>query len=241
MNNQISEQKANYSTLAVFAIAMGFLEAIVVVYVRELYYPGGFSFPLKALPPKIIFIELIRELSTLIMLGAVAWLAGKTFVRRLSAFIFVFGIWDIIYYVALKIFIDWPDSLFTWDILFLIPITWIGPVLAPVICSIVMIIMAFSFEYFQRKQQIQNFSSTELLLIFSGAAVIFYTFIFDFGKIIIKGNYLRDFFSLAEDSRFLAVLTTFKPVSFQWGIFTIGLLIIIVGSILVIKRALTNN
>ena len=148
MNQTMSENKKSYFTLFIFAVAMGFLEAIVVVYVRELYYPEGFTFPLKALPANLVTIELIRELCTFLMLGSVAWLSGKTLLRRLSAFLFTFGVWDIIYYAALKLFLDWPESLLTWDILFLIPITWVGPVLAPIICSVVMIFMAMLFERF---------------------------------------------------------------------------------------------
>ncbi len=82
----------NYFPLVIFAVSMGFLEAIVVVYVRELYYPSGFQFPLKELPPRIIVIEWIREISTLLMLGSVAWISGKIFLKRLSVFLFIFGI-----------------------------------------------------------------------------------------------------------------------------------------------------
>ena len=32
--------------LTLFSIAMGLLEAVVVMYLRELYYPAGFAFPL---------------------------------------------------------------------------------------------------------------------------------------------------------------------------------------------------
>jgi hypothetical protein len=91
-------------------------------------------------------IEITREFSTLLMLFSVAWISGRNFLQQLSVFLFLFGIWDIFYYVALKIFLDWPGSFLTWDLLFLIPITWLGPVLAPVICSVVMILTAFIFS-----------------------------------------------------------------------------------------------
>ena len=226
--------------LLLFSVAMGFLEAIIVVYVRELYYPGGFEFPLKALPPKIVVIELIRETTTILMLLSVAWLTGKSFVRRLSAFIFIFGIWDIIYYVALKIFLDWPESLFTWDILFLIPITWTSPVLAPVICSVVMILMTLVFEGFHQKGKLYSLKKFELSLLFAGAFVIFYTFISDFGSIILKGNFLSDFFTLAENPKFLEQLTNYIPSHYQWDIFAIGLLIILLGNAFIIVRATRN-
>jgi hypothetical protein len=206
--------------------------------VRELYYPEGFEFPLITLPPKIVFIELIRELTTLLMLGSVAWITGKAFVRRLSVFIFLFGIWDIIYYVALKLFLDWPDSLLTWDILFLIPITWTGPVLAPLICSVLMIVMAVIFERFYIMNKLNHFKWKELFFIFGGAFIIFISFVYDFTFIILKGNFLSDFFQLAEDKRFLDELTEYVPNKFQWTIFAIGLALIITGNFLIIKRVI---
>jgi membrane protein implicated in regulation of membrane protease activity len=54
----------------------------------------------------------------------------------------MFAIWDIFYYIFLWLLIGWPESFFTWDILFLLPVTWVGPVLAPVINSLTMIVLA---------------------------------------------------------------------------------------------------
>lgn len=125
-----------------FSIAMGFLESAVVVYLRELYYPEGFSFPLKPMANHIIVTELLRELATIVMLAYVGILSGKTFIQRFSFFLFSFAIWDIFYYVFLKVLLDWPQHLFEWDILFLIPAPWIGPVIAPCIISLTMILLA---------------------------------------------------------------------------------------------------
>lgn len=229
--------------LFVFAIAMGFLEAIVVVYIRELYYPEGFSFPLKALPPWLIGIEWIREITTLLMLGSVAWISGKSFLKRLGNFLFLFGIWDIFYYVALKLFLDWPETLLTWDILFLIPVTWVGPVLAPVVCSLLMILMALVFDFFEERNKISNLKTVELGLFFAGAAVVYYTFTVDFGMILLKGGFLKRFSTLATDTEFQQIITTWTPDKFNWGIFILGILIICTGVLLVFKRALsiTNN
>ncbi|MCB2198149.1 hypothetical protein KQI63_02020 [bacterium] len=124
---------------AVFAIAMGWLEAAVVVYMRELYYPGGFEFPLKMIEINIGVIEIAREVATIMMLIAVGMLAGRTRLERFGYLMYTFGIWDIVYYIGLKLAIGWPESLLTWDLLFLIPLPWIGPVLAPVLVSIAMI------------------------------------------------------------------------------------------------------
>jgi len=226
----------NYIPLFIFATAMGFLEAIVVVYIREIYYPNGFQFPLKELPPWLIIIEWAREISTLLMLGSVAWISGKQFLKRLSGFLFIFGIWDIMYYIGLKVFLDWPESLLTWDILFLIPITWVGPVLAPILCSLLMILIAVIFDNLQLNSKLQRLKKKEIILMITGAAFIYFPYTFDFGLILIKGHFLRNFTSLPKNAEFLQILTTWKPSHFSWEIFAVGMVLILLGLILVLKR-----
>jgi hypothetical protein len=140
--------------LILFGIAFGYVEAAVVVYLRAIHEPvrervhPGVSpaevFPLLtfdelrgAAPEqaKLVRVEVAREAATLLMLAGVAWVAVD---RRtwLSAFAVAFGVWDIFYYVFLRLLIGWPASLFTWDVLFLIPAPWAAPVLAPVIVSL---------------------------------------------------------------------------------------------------------
>jgi len=216
---------------------MGFLEAIVVVYIREIYYPDGFQFPLKELPPRLIVIEWMREISTLLMLGSVAWISGKTILKRLSVFLFIFGIWDIMYYVGLKIFLDWPESIFTWDILFLIPITWVSPVLAPVLCSLLMITMVVLLDFRMTNNNLKELKVNEFMFMFSGATVIYYTFTVDFGMMIIKGHFLRKYFTLAENREFLEILTSWEPTNYNWLIFTLGIGLICAGVFLVNKRS----
>ena len=230
----------NYLPLLIFAVSMGLLEAIVVVYVRELYYPEGFRFPLKELPIWLIIIEWVREISTLLMLGSVAWISGKNFLKRLSAFLFLFGIWDIVYYIGLKIFLDWPESLLTWDILFLIPITWVSPVLAPVLCSLLMIAMALLFDFRQSNNDLKKLELKEFVFLISGAAVIYFTFTVDFGMILINGKFLQNYFTLAENREFLEILTSWKPTHFNWLIFALGIGLICVGIFLVNKRSTAN-
>ena len=129
--------------ITIFAIAMGFLEAAVVIYLRELFYPNGFDFPLRGfLNPSILGVEWIREFATVVMLAAIAVLAGKKFYERFAYFLYAFAIWDIFYYISLKATLDWPSSFLTWDLLFLIPWPWIGPVLTPVLWSILFIILS---------------------------------------------------------------------------------------------------
>jgi hypothetical protein len=125
--------------VSLFCLAMGYLESAVVVYLRLLYYPDGFAFPLVMIPPSTLLIELGREAATVVMLVAIGFICGRNPVQRFAYLILSFGIWDIFYYIWLKLFIDWPQSLLTWDILFLIPLPWVGPVLAPVLIAAVMI------------------------------------------------------------------------------------------------------
>ena len=125
--------------IAVFAVAFGYVEASVVVYLRALYYPEGFSLPPKPIEPSILVAEIGRELATIMMLVAAALLAGDRRWTRFGMFLVAFGVWDIFYYVWLKVLLDWPVSLVDWDMLFLIPIPWIAPVLAPVVISLIMI------------------------------------------------------------------------------------------------------
>ncbi|GIX48016.1 MAG: hypothetical protein KatS3mg131_2227 [Candidatus Tectimicrobiota bacterium] len=125
-----------------YAVAMAYLEATIVVYLRRLYYPEGFTFPLKVIDLPTMWLELGREACTLVMLATVAIAAGRSRAGKLAFFLFLFGVWDIFYYVWLKVFLNWPPSLLTWDVLFLIPVPWVGPVLAPVCVALTMIGMA---------------------------------------------------------------------------------------------------
>lgn len=125
--------------LALFGVSFGVLEAAVVVYLRELYYPDGFGFPLVLIDERIAVVELVRELSTLLMLLGVACAAARAGMDRFFVFGFLFGVWDIVYYVGLWAFLGWPPSIMTWDVLFLIPVPWLGPVIYPVVVSLFLI------------------------------------------------------------------------------------------------------
>ena len=138
----------------IFAIAMGYLEAAVVVYLRELYYPEGFhikekvGFPfikfgvveeLKPFPQENNSYRVGREAATIVMLITLSIIAGNSIKSYIAYFLLLFGIWDIFYYVFLKIILDWPESLSTTDVFFLIPTPWIGPVWLPVLLSVIII------------------------------------------------------------------------------------------------------
>ncbi len=131
---------ARLGWLILFAVAFGFLEGAVVVYLRAIYYPGGFEFPLLLTADRIAMVELGRELATFLMLLGVAGLAARRPWGRFGAFAVAFGVWDIVYYLALKVMLGWPASLATWDVLLLIPGIWTGPVWAALDVAVLLVV-----------------------------------------------------------------------------------------------------
>lgn len=132
-----------------YAVAMGWLEGVVVVYLRGLLGIGrGEGMPTSAeimrrvaSLPWLLGTEQTRELATLVMLATVAWLAAPRWLPRLGAFLVAFGVWDIAYYVTLRLLLGWPAGPGTMDLLFLIPPHpwWYQPVWIPVAISCAMI------------------------------------------------------------------------------------------------------
>jgi hypothetical protein len=214
---------------------MGFLEGIVVVYLRELYYPDGFEFPLVMLANRVIVIEWVRELSTLLMILAVAIIGAKLNFERFALFLYTFGIWDITYYVALKIFLDWPETLLTWDILFLIPITWLGPVIAPLLCSLSMIVMALTILSARQRAKV-HFSRLEWLVVISGALIIFIAFIQDFFLLLLRGGYFNHLVAQELDENLIHDITSFIPGKFNWFLFLLGFILVNLTTFLFIYR-----
>jgi hypothetical protein len=158
---------------------MAFVESAVVVYLRAIFYPEGFTFPLMALVDYKIFVEVLREIATIAMLLAVACLAGKQLWERFAYFILCFGIWDIFYYVWLKVLLNWPSSLIEWDVLFLIPLPWIGPVIAPASIALLMIIFAILILSAQQKGLAFKPARTSFILALAGTIIVLYTFMHD--------------------------------------------------------------
>lgn len=159
---------AQFLIISVFAIAFAFLEASVVVYLRSLFgFDIGYLPPnpetilnlglIAFLPPGALIlpdrfitqVELLREASTIVILISIALLSAKTLKERLGAFLIAFSVWDIFYYVFLRLLIGWPGSLFDIDVFFLIPVAWIGPVLTPVIIFSLLFILGI-YLYFKK-------------------------------------------------------------------------------------------
>jgi hypothetical protein len=134
-------ERTRWAIVVAFAIAMAWVEAASVYYIRALVDRIE---PYQANPLPISdalgYVELWREAATLVMLATLGVLAGRTWRRRAGYAALAFGAWDIFYYVFLRIMSGWPRTLLDWDILFLLPLPWWGPVLAPVSIAIVMIL-----------------------------------------------------------------------------------------------------
>ena len=141
-----------FCMVVIFGIAFAYIEAAVVVYLRAIFYPAGFTFPLTEfgvgpLWQRLLLTEIGREAASLVLVSTAAWLFGRNLQQRFAYFMVIFAVWDIFYYVWLKILIDWPSSIMDWDILFLIPMAWASPVLAPVLISVTLLIFAIIILY----------------------------------------------------------------------------------------------
>jgi hypothetical protein len=127
--------------LSVFAVSMGYLETSVAYYER-LVLGITPSYNLDVLPKfshEHLIVEQLREISTILMLFAVGVLVGKSTIEKIAVFLFCFGVWDISYYIFYYLLIQWPTSLFTIDLLFLVPVPWIAPIILPIAISVIMI------------------------------------------------------------------------------------------------------
>jgi hypothetical protein len=199
----------------IFAISMGFFESAVVVYLRAIAYPGGFSFPLKPLSTDLATTEILREVFSLIMLFSVACLMGKRGIDRFAWFIYNFAIWDIFYYIFLNLLIGWPDSIFTMDLLFMIPVIWAGPIYAPVLLSLLMIFLAIPIINYSQRIRYIGFRFKEILFLSLGSVLCILSFILD-------------------SIRFSGDINKFEPGPFNWIVFGAGTLIIFIGILMFI-------
>jgi hypothetical protein len=141
-----------FCIVVVFGIALAYIEAAVVVYLREIFHPAGFTFPLSEfgispLWKQLLLIETGREAATLVLIFTASCLFGQNLRQRFAFFLTIFAVWDIFYYIWLKVLIGWPGSITDWDILFLMPTVWAGPVVAPVIISLILLAFAVIILY----------------------------------------------------------------------------------------------
>jgi hypothetical protein len=194
--------------ISLFGCAMGLLEAICVVYLRRLIVPAG-SDPSHAAPPlESLHIEHIREACTVVMLLSVAWMTASNWRSRTAHFVFMFGVWDIIYYVGLKWFAYWPASWIEWDCLFLIPEPWYGPVLAPVLISAYLMLASCLLLVRENSRTGARVSLAGFALQLPGFLVWYWSFVRDSDRIAAHG---------------------YAGVSYSWSLFACGLILGLLG------------
>lgn len=195
--------------VVVFATAMAWVESAVVFYLRTHmdrivpYQPD----PLPVIGG-IAAVELPREFATLVMLFAVGVLAGKTWRARWGYALIAFGVWDIFYYVFLRVMCGWPHSLLDWDVLFLIPLVWWGPVLAPVLISVLMILWGTLVSRVEKSQPVTSTGWGVWLLNMVGGILALYVFMGDSLRVAGSG---------------LESIRTMLPVHFNWPLFLVAL------------------
>jgi hypothetical protein len=214
------------SGFVLFGVSFGYVEAAVVVYLRAVVDPIRHEahgedppdevFPLltvdqlKQAGPAhfhMLLVELGRELATLVMLAAAGLIGARNFRQWLAGFMITFGVWDIFYYVFLKLLIDWPASLGTWDILFLVPVPWVGPVISPVLVAISMIVAGTVVLWRESVGRPIRFRWFHWTAIVGGGVVIVVAFCWDYRNAMAAG----------------------WPNPFNWPLFAAGLTVGLLG------------
>ncbi len=150
--------------LVAFGVGFGYVEATVVHYLRRIvgdqlpdqvhaahtYLDLGFIAFIRPersalVDPNLTRVETVREAATLVMLAAVGWIAATAWRRRLAAFFIAFTVWDLTYYLFLRVLDGWPASVWDRDVFFLIPVAWVGPVLTALVLSTLVLAAASAF------------------------------------------------------------------------------------------------
>ena len=183
--------------VVLFSIAFAYIESAVVVYLRVIFHPDGFSFPmpvfeLNPLWKRLILTEAGREAATMVIIATGAWLFGRIAQERLAYGLAIFAVWDIFYYVWLAALINWPASLMDWDILFLIPMAWASPVLCPVLVSAAMFAAAVIILWRGEKDRPVRLGRGNGIAMIAGCGIIVVSFCIG-GSHITKPDY-ADYF-----------------------------------------------
>jgi len=206
------DARERWVTVVIFAVGMAWVEAATVYYLRVLtdrivpYQPN--PLPIDGILGQV---ELVREAATLVMLVAVGMLAAREWRKRLAYAVIAFGVWDIFYYVFLRIMSRWPTSPTDWDVLFLLPLPWWGPVWAPVCVALLMIVWG-TFE----SQSAESMRPTWLSRTLCAAGV--------FGIGLALYVFMAD--ALRSLPRGLEATRSVLPTSFHWLAFCAALSLI---------------
>jgi len=204
-------EKARWVLVAIYAMAMAWVEAAVVVYLRMLI---GRIQPYQPNPLPVSVglgeIELVREAATCIMLISVGWLAGRTWRSRASYAMVAFGMWDIFYYVFLPVMSGWPRSLLDWDILFLLPLPWWGPVLAPILIAVLLVGYGTLVSQFGQPEEPLWTNRLTLGISLIGTLLALYAFMAD---------------SLRAAGNGITAIRNVLPVSFDWPVYLVAVML----------------
>jgi hypothetical protein len=218
-----SNKSARWLTVVIFATAMAWVESAVVFYLRTMI---GRIEPYQANPLPVIGgfgpAEMIREMATMIMLLTVGILAGRTWRSRLGYSAVAFGVWDIFYYVFLKKMCGWPHSVLDWDILFLLPLPWWGPVLAPVLIALLMIAWGTLASQFDDVRPSLRSNLAAWGVNFIGVTLALYVFMAD---------------TLRVAGRGVEAIRVVLPERFNWPLFAVALVLMAAPIANLIRRS----
>jgi hypothetical protein len=209
------------SLTVLLAIAFAYIEAAVVVYLRQIFHPGGFNFPLPEFllsdsSRDMLMTEVAREAATVVLILCASLLAGTNTCQRTAFFMIIFAVWDIFFYVWLKVLIGWPASLLDWDILFLIPLPWAGPVLAPILVSLVMLTFSVIILYRDYLGKPVKLSTIGRFLFCQAGLIIIVSFCIA-GHYITQADYASQFSWLLFSSGLVIAAVTFTKSIYRTG------------------------
>lgn len=187
MNGWRPDRK-RWCLVALFAIAMAWLESATVYYLRTLVDRIQ-PYQQNPLPIHGVMgpVEFVREAATLVMLLTVGMLAARTWRKQLAYTAVAFGLWDIFYYVFLRMMCSWPTSLFDWDVLFLLPLPWWGPVLAPVSIASLMIAWGTLVSQSAEDSAVTSLPWSSWGAVWTGIALALYAFMTDALRVAHQG------------------------------------------------------
>jgi hypothetical protein len=216
MRHRLSFRTTAIAVLA-YAIAMAYLEAAVVVYLQlALGSQVGSIFPLRPAGEvgDPVAIEVGRELATLVMIGAIGLMAGRTRLERLAWSAVVFGAWDIGYYAWLHVFSGWPPSLGTTDLLFLVPVPWVGPVWSPAAVSAALVGVGLAAARMSGSGHPPMLSRRHWAAGLGGGFLVVLSYTIDAGPVLAGG----------------------LPGPYPWPVFMAGMLVSLAAAVDVLRR-----
>lgn len=210
---RVERARARWLIVAAFAIGMAWMEAATVYYLRTVVDRIE-PYQANPLPFQGVFgpVELVREAATLVMLLTVGMLAGTAWRLRLAYTSIAFGLWDIFYYVFLRVICGWPRSLFDWDILFLLPLPWWGPVLAPVCIAGLMILWGTRVTQWSGANDADAVPWAAWLSAAAGVILALYVFMADSLRHVQQGR---------DPSEFVL------PTDFNWPAFGVAVILMV--------------